>query len=143
MAVVMERGCTCWEPVLDVDAVAPPETTAPFVVRPGGRCSGCAYRRDSPERTGNPHAAAEAELLEGLAAAGRPFWCHEGLPLAVAYTHPSGARIEGAGLDYQPVIVAGRPYRADGSPAVVCAGWAAAARRHGHDPLTAAGRSPT
>lgn len=40
--------------------------------------------------------------------------------------YPAGIRIPAASTgDYQPPIVEGIPYRADGQPGLLCAGWVA------------------
>lgn len=131
-AVSGPAACTCWEPIYAPDAQALPDRAAPTETMPA-RCSDCAYRRDSPERRSDPTAMADADDLDRLPAAGIPFWCHDGLPRILAYAHPSGAVIAlGATWvsHYAPPVVDGRPYRADGRPAALCAGWAAARARH-------------
>lgn len=45
----------------------------------------------------------------------------------MAWRHPAGMRIPadpGRDGDYQPPIVLGVPFRADGQPGLLCAGWA-------------------
>ena len=119
--------CTCWEPVFDVDQADPvlPVPDGSIVVRPGGRCGDCAFRRDSPERADE---LVEDELL-GLAREGTPFWCHDGMRRPVAYRHPVLGAVPGSSADWQPPIVAGVPFRRDGSPGLLCAGWAQEVRR--------------
>ncbi|MEU0515600.1 hypothetical protein [Amycolatopsis sp. NPDC006125] len=122
------RGCTCWQPIYDL-AQMPPRTG----LEPGtrdGMCDGCAYRPRSPERTGAPDAAADLDDLERLAATGQPFWCHEGMRRPLEWRHPSGATVPGSPLDYQPPFIDGVPYRANGTPAARCGGWAAVRRKH-------------
>jgi hypothetical protein len=117
-------GCMCWEPeydreqadVLALDTVTTGRTTM---------CGDCAYRPGSPERSGDPQAGATQEDLDTLVAAGDPFWCHDGMRLPVLWRHPSGATVPGSPLDYRPPIVDGRPYKADGTPGDLCAGWLA------------------
>lgn len=90
-------------------------------------CSDCAYRPDSPERNGNSMGCNAAQL-EQLAAEGTRFWCHDGMRKPVAWRHPAGIRIattSEADGDYQPPIVEAVPYRADGQPGLLCAGWVA------------------
>lgn len=75
----------------------------------------CAYRPGSPE-DGMPY-------IPG----GARFYCHDGMPRAVAYEHPDlpepvPATWDG---DYQPDIAGDRCWQADGAPGVLCAGWAA------------------
>jgi hypothetical protein len=122
-AVLGPDRCTCWEPVYDLDQ-QPPRTELRDDVR-DSMCADCAYRPDSPERTGDPQAAGDWESLQVLAAGGNPFWCHAGMRRPVAFRHPSGVEIGGSDLDYAPPIVNGVPYRADGTPGDVCAGWEA------------------
>lgn len=138
-------GCTCWRPVFDLVQNGPePATIAavaagryPLAPR-DGMCGDCAYRPDSPEKSGDPnyHSAAD---LESCARQGRLFFCHHsnddgvGMRQPIAWQHPDGIRIPAvlAG-DYQPPIIDGVPYLADGSPAPLCAGWAARARALAH-----------
>lgn len=120
--------CTCWEEV--VEPKQQPEQPGPSTERPGGMCASCAYRGDSPERTGQQGAAHDADDLADLAAGDLPFYCHEGMPLVVQMRHPSGAVYTPPPLAYRPAMGAnGAPLKADGTPAHVCAGWAAC-RRH-------------
>lgn len=113
--------CTCWEPVYDLDQ-AEPDTTATPGVMPR-RCSDCAYLRKSPERADEY----TAEWLDRIAATGERFWCHDGLRRPTSWRHPSGVTIPGDPADYQPPIIDGVPYRADGRPGDLCAGWMARA----------------
>lgn len=120
-------GCTCWQPVYDV-APRPPRRDEPTPTRPS-LCHDCAYRPRSPERRGDLDVAADAAELERLAVTGTPFYCHDGMRRVVAWQHPSGARIDASALEYAPTVDGGRPYQADGTPALLCAGWAAMRRR--------------
>lgn len=60
---------------------------------------------------------------------GEPFWCHDGIRRPVAWRHPNlpGVVIPGSPSDYQPPMIGGVPFRADGRPAALCAGWVARA----------------
>jgi MoaA/NifB/PqqE/SkfB family radical SAM enzyme len=67
--------------------------------------------------------------LDDIITRGDIFWCHQGIRRVVEYRHPDGrvypvpplaAGVDGA---YEPPIIDGRPYKADGTPADVCAGW--------------------
>jgi hypothetical protein len=103
--------CTCWDPVYDLQQypalAAKPKTRA-------RRCHDCAYRPDSPER-------ARGDQLEALP----NFWCHQGIRRPEAFVHPDGrVRPVEDSADYRPPMVDGVPYKADGSPADRCAGWA-------------------
>lgn len=129
-------ACTCWQPVYDLPQTdPPPETIAALAlgetepdVRPR-MCGDCAYRPDSPEKTGTGEAQCDAATLELLADTGERFWCHDGMRKPKAWRHPAGIRIPAPDtFDYQPPIVLGVPYRADGQPALLCSGWAARRR---------------
>lgn len=120
--------CTCWEPVYDLDQQEP-RTQEPAGVRPE-MCVDCAYRPGSPERRGEEDYKGDQDLLDALVVTGRPFWCHQGVRRPVKYRHPCGMEIEGHPAEYRPPLVAGRPYKADGSPSDLCGGWAA--RRLAH-----------
>lgn len=119
--------CTCWEKVFDLDQSAPVEIVqrADCAER-SSSCNDCAYRQDSPERSGDDYV--EENLLD-LAETGQPFWCHEGMRRVVALVHPDGRRIdlpdETRFHDYDPLQFDGVAYKADGTPAVICGGWAA------------------
>lgn len=123
--------CTCWVPVYDVEQQLPLQVDAPTLARPG-MCASCAYRPGSPERRGEPDAAADHEYLAKLVALGMPFFCHEGMRRPVQWLHPpSGERVAGSVLDYKPPgDASGRPYRADGRPAMLCGGWWAMRFKH-------------
>jgi hypothetical protein len=122
-------GCVCWVPEYDVDQADPRPadvTASGLEVRAGGRCGDCAYRPDSPENA-DPWTAEE---LVNLAASGEPFWCHDGMRRPARWRHPRrDVVIEGPSDDWQPAMVGGVPFRADGSPAFLCAGWAGEGRR--------------
>lgn len=134
--------CTCWIPVYDVVQL-PPRTEAPSSVMPT-MCSTCAFRPGSPERTGNPRAAADWEHLLCLVAKGEPFWCHDGLLAPVAFLHPpSGTwHVVDDDLAFHPPIQRDAhdtptPYRADGRPGDLCAGWTAMRLHHEREAATA------
>lgn len=126
--------CTCWTPRYDLEQTAPDPEVARWLaagVQPNTRqrmCADCAYRPGSPERTGDETYAGDAETLEQLAAGGDRFWCHQGIRRPVEWSHPAGVTIPGQPAAYAPPVVAGVPYRADGTPAELCAGWAARRR---------------
>jgi hypothetical protein len=106
-------ACSCWEPIYDLEQAEPridvtPQTRSQM-------CGDCAYRIDSPERREDPYALVDLEN----------FWCHRGIRRPVRWRHPDGRERPGSPSDYQPPIVAGVPYRADGQPAARCGGWAA------------------
>lgn len=117
--------CTCWVPVVEppTGQVAPDRTPAgPARDR---MCSDCAFRPGSPERASDDAVVADAATLERCVSEGVPFYCHDGLLRIVAYEHPSGVRVEAPPDAYTPPIRDGVPYRADGTPALLCAGWQA------------------
>jgi hypothetical protein len=122
------ESCTCWVPVFDVDQQpARPIGPGDLMVRPGGMCSDCAYRPGSPERVVD----FTTDQLRSLPAEGTPFYCHDGIRRPAYWVHPEGRRVEGDPADYQPLVVRGAPYRADGRVALLCAGWAGIAARSG------------
>jgi transcription elongation factor Elf1 len=88
-------------------------------------CGDCAYRRDSPERANSDTVAAYSDQLDSCVDEGRPFWCHDGMRRTIHHRHPDGRTRTDQATDasYDPPIVERRPYRADGSPALLCAGW--------------------
>jgi hypothetical protein len=122
-------GCTCWRPVFDVEQQSPIPPASPDDLGAMPRmCGDCAFRKGSPERS-DPWM--EETLLE-LPTSGDPFWCHEGMVRPAAWRHPKlGPEydVPGSSDDWQPPQVAGIPYRADGRPGLLCAGWAARAAR--------------
>lgn len=118
----IDRGltaCTCWEPVYDVDQ-ANPDPDGPRDVREA-MCGDCAFRAGSPERETVWH----REELFALADRGEPFYCHDGMRRPSAWRHPQLGEVAGDPDDWAPPIINGLPFRADGRPAVLCAGWAA------------------
>lgn len=122
------QWCTCWEPVFDVEQAAPVTELTPGC-QPT-MCGDCAYRPKSPERQGDPDAASHTDDLMHLVVTGTAFWCHEGIRRPTHWRHPSGATVPGAPNDYKPEIVNRVPYQADGTPALLCGGWAALRRKH-------------
>ena len=120
--------CTCWEPVYNLEQ-EPPRLESEQQTR-RTMCPGCAYRPESPEQMGQEHAGADAGDLIDLAASG-VFVCHQGMRRITGWKHPDGSYYEHPGqpLAYEPPVVDGTAYKADGSPACLCAGWAAMRRR--------------
>ena len=133
MASAMGRTCTCWVPVFDLDQVEP------AIADPGVRakpCADCAYNVDSPERRGEDDVQGDEQLLARIVEKGERFFCHQGIRRPVRWEHRPedlkpedcpipNATVPGSPADYSPPIIDGVPYKADGSPADVCAGWAA------------------
>lgn len=126
VAVYGWERCECWEAVYDKEQADPvlPVPEGSIEVRPS-RCSDCAFRKDSPERA-DPHL--EEELI-GLAVEGTPFWCHTGMRRPKLYRHPYLGDVPGLPGDWRPPQVAGVPFRRDGSPGMICAGWAQEVKR--------------
>jgi hypothetical protein len=119
-------GCECWEPVYDVDQADPCDirgNNIPAADLPArdAMCDDCAFRPGSPERETTYH----REELFALADRGEPFFCHDGMRRPIAWRHPRLGEISGDTDDWTPPIIAGVPYRANGEPALMCAGWAA------------------
>ena len=132
-AVYGPSRCTCWTPVYDLHQQPADEHLLGLLaagVQPNTRslmCAGCAYRPGSPERAGDPRHVGDADELERIAVQSR-FWCHQGIRRVTKWVHPSGAEAPGHPAAYEPVTVALVPLRADGTPAELCAGWAARRR---------------
>lgn len=111
-------GCTCWEPVYDVEQADPslarqPETRATC-------CGDCAYRNGSPERDDD-----FGVELRDVAGDGSRFYCHVGMRRVAEWRHPSGRTLPGDPADYRPPVLGEVAFKADGTPASLCAGWAA------------------
>ncbi len=125
--------CTCWVEVFDLEQ-QPPQTGLDAGLKPTP-CADCAYRPDSPERAGAEHVVGDTAMLDALVDRGEPFWCHQGIRRVVKLLHePTGTEHvvpDELAVSYRPPIIAARPYKADGSPADLCSGWAARVlRRH-------------
>lgn len=125
VAVNGPGGCTCWEPVYDIDIQVPHDGTMP--VEATSMCHDCAYRKNSPERTGAVGYAGDEEELEHIVLTGKKFYCHQGVRKVTHYRHPSGMVIEAHPADYAWKIVKQNgeefPIKADGSPVEICGGW--------------------
>lgn len=114
--------CTCWEPVYDVDQ-QPIRAGMPMPPVPVRMCGDCAYRPGSPERRGDESYTGNADFLDELVATATPFYCHAGIRRATAWRHPADVEIPGHPGAYDPPIKDAVPYKADGTPANLCAGW--------------------
>lgn len=134
-AIMGPTHCTCWteEWTLDQQPIGRDVPMPVMIeVRPD-QCDDCAYRADSKERAGDPNQrCSDPGELDHIARGDVPFWCHDGLRRLVALVHPSGARYDVTSDHYDPPIIAGSdigsphpgvPFKADGSPAFICAGW--------------------
>lgn len=125
---VVELGpgdCTCWEPIYD-KTQQEPNTSAPFIVERIAMCDDCAFRPDSPERQGDErYSHSDADELRRLP----HFWCHQGMRKVVGWKHPAGMTIDNDTDAYAPPLRSlngeSVPFRADGSPADRCGGFAA------------------
>lgn len=111
--------CTCWEPIHDLEQAADLDAMTPLQAR-AKCCDDCAYRNGSPERSGD-----DEDWLLGLPGERATFFCHEGIRRVLSYWHPSGLVLPAGAGDYDPPRGDGRVFRADGSPAHICAGFAA------------------
>lgn len=119
-------GCNCWTPVWNADQADPIPPTCPEDLQVQRRmCGDCAFRKGSPERAAP---FLEEELFD-LPRSGQAFYCHEDMRRPVRWEHPDGRTVEGSPDDWQPPMVSGLPYRLDGRPGLLCAGWAARVAR--------------
>jgi hypothetical protein len=117
------QGCTCWHSVYDLEQQPLRRGLMPLPPGPVRMCGDCAFRPGSPERSGTEGYEGDQELLDELVAEGAPFYCHQGVRRTVLMRHPSGAEAGGHPADYDPPIENGFPWKADGTPADICAGW--------------------
>lgn len=132
--------CTCWEPVYDLDQTDPVPVPASTRAEP---CDDCAFRPDSPERQGDERYVGDEYELNRLVREGQPFSCHKGIRRPLRWEHrPADCKpsdcdelnpgrvtvVPGDPANYSPPIIDGQPYKADGTPADICAGWAARRR---------------
>jgi hypothetical protein len=117
------QACTCWRPVHDTEQA--PLACGDLGLR-DRMCQDCAYRPRSPERCGEPGYQGTGGELDEFILTGELFICHQGMRRVAKWVHPSGAEVPAHPGDYQPPFDAmGRPYKADGTPGDLCAGWAA------------------
>ncbi len=129
-----QDACTCWVAVYDVEQTEPRKPTGLGDIAPRpSMCADCAFRPGSPER-GDTFTR---EALLELPLRGDPFWCHEGMRRPARWEHPDGRVMAGSPDDWHPARIGSVPipYRADGSPALLCAGWAALAA-HAKEPTS-------
>lgn len=125
-AVYGAGRCTCWTPVFELEQAdpQPPECPDDLTAQPR-MCGDCAFRKGSPERA----VTYSEEMLFALAASKTPFWCHQEMRRPARWVHPQLGSVPGSDDDWQPPTVDGIPYRADGRPGLLCAGWIARAAR--------------
>lgn len=134
------QACTCWTAVYPAVQAPVSEQAHRADARPRAQmCGDCAYKPGSPERTGDERAAAHQEDLDKLVSTATPFWCHQGLARPLHYVHPCGMTTPASDLEFHPPIIDGRPYKVDGTPGDLCAGWAA---RVAHEVLPDRCRTP-
>ena len=115
-------ACTCWVPQFDDEQAEPRPPTSPDDIELMPRvCGDCAFRKGSPEREDK----FSEEALFALGDTGTPFWCHTGMRKPARWVHPTGVVIDGDKDDWDPPRLHGVPYRANGAPAYLCAGWMA------------------
>lgn len=118
--------CTCWQPVHDLEQVAPCDAELADMDTRATACVDCAFRAGSPERRSQPGYGHSADDLDELIYSEGMFACHEGMRRIVALVHPSGVRVEVTEPNaYDPPRVRGVVFRADGTPALHCGGLAA------------------
>lgn len=127
-AVMGPQYCTCWEQVYDLEQ----QDIIPGGPAPARKtlCGDCAYRPGSPERAGDQRYNGDGEFLARIAQTGETFWCHQGLRRAVKLRHPSGAEMVIETDHYDPPKAGGVPFKADGTPGDICAGWSAHRARY-------------
>ena len=114
--------CTCWRPEYNVEQQSPKTELEP--VERKDMCHDCAYRFGSPERA----EGFEEEWLLDLPASGQRFFCHDNMVRIVRYRHPSGAVIDAKPGEYDAPKIGDCAFQADGTPALLCGGWAARKR---------------
>lgn len=119
------RGCTCWEPLFNIEQLQVQE--GPMALR-AKCCDDCAYRLGSPERESGMYD--ECGGLSDIAgSAHQVFVCHQGARKIIAWRHPLLGMFPYAGPgDYRAPEGDGRMWLADGRPGELCAGWAALRR---------------
>lgn len=130
-AIYGPECCTCWVVVYE-GGQQEPQRDVPQVTR-SSMCADCAFRPGSPERRDSPRAVCGSDDLLRLVYDHREvFACHDGLRRAIGWSHPNGLYVPHAEEDgvvaYSPPIEGRVAYRLDGTPALHCAGLAAARR---------------
>lgn len=111
------RGCTCWEAVFDIEQADPAGGEMGIRAK---CCHDCAYLNGSPEREDGY----TDELVDLAGTLRDQFACHQGMRRVTVWRHPDGREIPAGNGDYRPPFVDGVAYKADGTPADLCAGWA-------------------
>jgi hypothetical protein len=127
--------CTCWEPEYDLEQLPISDADSPMPMPRAEMCGDCAFRPDSPERNGDEGYENNGGLddLTELVDKGQPFYCHQGMRRIVRWRHPSGAAADDHPGNYAPPMAtianAQIPFKADGTPGDICAGWWARSER--------------
>lgn len=128
-AALAENHCTCWEPIFDLEQQPLADGGEPGEITTRVKCChDCAYRNGSPERSDDRTEALDQHVW----VEGEEFWCHQGVRRVVAFRHPDGRVLPAGEGDYRPPAdPEGRPviWKADGTVAERCAGWAALRKR--------------
>lgn len=97
-------------------------------------CHDCAYRKGSPEQTGQEGYSGTQEELDSIVTEGQKFYCHQGVRKILYYRHPTGMTVEAhpADYDWRMIEKEGRrfPIKADGSAADICGGWCKRRSKH-------------
>lgn len=115
--------CECWVAEYSDDRQKPKGGDMQLRVT---QCQDCAYRHDSAEWN-DP---VERAKLIAHALGDGVFSCHQGTPYVVRWRHPEGMVIEaerdaaGNINTYEPLIIGSTPFKANGEPADLCAGYA-------------------
>jgi hypothetical protein len=122
-AVYGPDRCTCWADIHDQDQQTAQTDLLPMPAIPVEMCADCAYRPGSPERTGQAGYQGDTGSLDELVESGAPFYCHQGMRRVTHLAHPSGVTVPAHPGNYTPLIVGNVPYKADGTPGNICAGW--------------------
>lgn len=125
------QHCMCWETVYE-DGQQEPRRDAEHLTRLK-MCADCAFRPGSPERRDSEQAVCSStDLMRIVHNPDEVFVCHDGLRRAIGWRHPNGMFVEHTERDgvvaYSPPMEGRRAYQLDGTPALHCAGLAAARR---------------
>lgn len=125
--------CLCWERVHDINQ-QPIQRDQPLLTA-DSMCRDCAFRPGSPERRDSDKAVCSTDDLLRLADPTNPerFFCHRGMRATIGHYHPLfGVYVphqpEDGVVAYDPPIRDSIAYQANGQPALLCAGLAAARR---------------
>lgn len=116
-------GCTCWEATYDQEQAEP--LVGPANAR-RSMCHDCAFRVDSPERSGDEEYSHSGEgELEYIVQSSATFHCHQGMRRKLTMVHRPTGIVHVIPVDAYGTTNGGA-FQADGTPAEICAGLAAA-----------------